>query len=169
LARGVEWTAKTDDSGWYLILHADCILPEDWQTQIAHHMKNYPKRAAYFRFGADDKGFNPRFMEFVVGLRDIWPVFPYGDQGLLISRKMYEAVGGYKEQALFEDVEIIRAIKKHYGRKGLRRMSGRLKTDVSAYRRDGYLKRCVRNLRIIRAYNKGIDIDTLCARYRCED
>lgn len=166
LSRGVRWAKETDDPLWYIILHADCCLPEGWQAQALHHAKTYPGKAAYFGFKANAKGVRPRLMEFIVNLRDIWPVFPYGDQGLLISRDMYEAIGGYKQQALFEDVEIIRAIKTHYGRKGLRRMRGRLKSDVSAYARDGYLKRCLRNLRIIHAYNKGVDIETLQARYR---
>lgn len=171
LSRGVHWAKETvaketDAAEWYFIVHADCSLPDDWHAQITHHAKNYPQRAAYFGFGANANGLRPRMMEFIVNLRDIWPVFPYGDQGLLISRKMYEEIGGYKQQVLFEDVEIIRAIKARYGGKGLRRMKGRLKSDVSAYARDGYWKRCLRNLRIIHAYNKGVDIETLLARYR---
>lgn len=166
ISRGVRWAKETDATEWYFIVHADCILPDDWQAQVAHHAKSHPQRAAYFGFAANAKGLRPRMMEFLVNLRDIWPVFPYGDQGLLISREMYEEIGGYRQQELFEDVEIIRAIKSRYGRKGLRRMTGGLKSDVSAYARDGYLKRCLRNLRIIHAYNKGADIETLVARYR---
>ncbi|MGB0906483.1 MAG: glycosyltransferase [Maricaulaceae bacterium] len=165
LSRGVNWAHKVDGADWYFIVHADCRLPCGWRQEITEHIQAYPSKAGYFAFGAEARGIRPRIMEFVVGLRDIWPLFPYGDQGLLISREMYEAVGGYPQQALFEDVEIIRAIKRLHGRTGLRRMKGRLYSDVSAYAREGYMKRCLRNLNIIKAYNKGVSIDDLIARY----
>jgi hypothetical protein len=37
---------------------------------------------------------------------------PYGDQGLLISRKLYDEVGGLLDVPLMEDVMIVRAIGK---------------------------------------------------------
>lgn len=167
LRRGVNWAAKTQtNASWYLILHADCQLPDNWRDLVDHHIKAHPQKAAYFGFGANARGFWPRVMEFIVGLRDIWPLLPYGDQGLLIARDMYDTVGGYPDQALFEDVDIIRAIKQCYGRKGLRRMKGRLISDVSSYARDGYGRRTWRNIKIILAYSRGTPIEHLIARYK---
>lgn len=166
LARGADWAIRTQNPYWLLFVHADCALPENWQSLTQDHMRNYPHAAAYFAFGARAKGWRPRFMEWVVALRDIWPLLPYGDQGLLISRQMYEAVGGIPPQSLFEDVEIIRAIKGRYGRRGLRKLRGRINSDVGAYERDGFARRTWRNVMIIRAYNKGSPIEELIARYR---
>lgn len=166
LGRGVDWAIKAKDAAWVLIVHADCTLPNEWENSVGEHIKNHSGKAAYFTFGARASGWRPWFMEFVVTLRDIWPCLPYGDQGLLISRDMYLAVGGYPDQALFEDVDIIRAIKKIYGRRALRRMKARIMTDVSAYERDGFARRTWRNVMIMRDYNKGTSIDTLLARYR---
>lgn len=165
LRRGVDWAFNTHNAAWVLIVHADCTLPDGWQDMVSDHITAHADKAAYFTFGADASGWQPRFMEFVVRLRDIWPRLPYGDQGLLISRAMYEAVGGYPDQPLFEDIEIIRAIKRQYGKSALRRLGGRIMTDVSCYQRDGYAARTWRNLMIIRDYNKGMPIADLVERY----
>ena len=37
---------------------------------------------------------------------------PYGDQGLLISRALYDEVGGYPDVPLMEDVMLVRAVGK---------------------------------------------------------
>jgi rSAM/selenodomain-associated transferase 2 len=36
-----------------------------------------------------------------------------GDQGLFVSRALFEAVGGYPQQALMEDIEICRRLRRH--------------------------------------------------------
>lgn len=166
LQRGVEWAVMTQNPDWILVLHADSLLPENWQTEVASHIRNHSQKAAYFTFGAQANGWRPRFMEYVVKLRDIWPRLPYGDQGLLISKDMYLAVGGYPDQALFEDVEIIRAIKQRFGKAALRRLNGRIMTDVSAYEQDGFATRTWRNVIIMRDYNRGVSIETLISRYK---
>src|SRR3546814_14743968 len=35
---------------------------------------------------------------------------PYGDQGLLIARSFYDALGGFAPMPLFEDVDLVRRI-----------------------------------------------------------
>jgi len=167
LSRGVAWAFHSQEAEWVLVVHADCRLPNGWEGLIARHINDHPQKAAYFRFGADARGWRPRFMEFVVGLRCFWLALPYGDQGLLISRAMYEAVGGYpRDKPLFEDVDIIRAIKARFGRRALRCLRPRMKSDVSAYTRDGFAARTWRNTKIILAYNRGEDVGALLARYR---
>lgn len=166
LSRGVNWAFATKDADWILVIHADCQLPLGWAEVVTTHIKDHPDHAAYFAFGAGARGWRPRFMEFVVGLRCQFLRLPYGDQGLLISRDMYDAVGGYPNKPLFEDVDIIRAIKTCYGRRALRRLPARIITDVSAYTRDGFATRTWRNVKIILAYNRGEDVAELLARYR---
>jgi len=166
LARAVEWAFQTSSHEWVLILHADSQLQEGWESAVTNHIQNHSNQVGYFTFGANARGWEPRFMEFVVRLRDIWPKLPYGDQGLLISKEMYDAVGGYPEQSLFEDVELIRRLKQKYGRRALRRMSAKIMTDVSAYRRDGFAKRTWRNTQLLFAYNKGEHVEILLQRYK---
>jgi hypothetical protein len=51
-----------------------------------------------------------RVVEKVVALRCLVAVLPYGDQGLLISRRLYDELGGYGGQVLMEDVDLVRRI-----------------------------------------------------------
>lgn len=163
LARGARWSHQAE---WLLFVHCDCQLPENWPSLVAQHIQKYPNKVGYFRYGADSHRFGARFMEFLVGLRCFWLKLPYGDQGLLISRQMYDEAGGYKTLSLFEDVEFIRRLRKTYGRSVLRCLPGLMKTDIAAYEREGIWRRGVRNIKLIFAYNRGEDVAALAEIYR---
>ena len=111
-------------------------------------------------------GLRARAMEFWVSLRTFWLKWPYGDQGLLISKDMYDVLGGYPEQILFEDVALIKVLKAKYGRAKLKPLNGKVMTDVSAFYRDGIWKRGSRNLGLLTAYLKGESVEELAARYK---
>jgi hypothetical protein len=51
-----------------------------------------------------------KLLEWCVALRSRWGQMPYGDQGLLIHRSLYERVGGYRSLALMEDVDLIQRL-----------------------------------------------------------
>lgn len=163
LSRGAEWAARIRQPEWYLFLHADSRLGEDWALAVTLHMNRHPKKAAYFRFRADAKGWKPRLMDFCVRWRELTFGGPYGDQGLLISRVLYNAIGGYDDVPLFEDVMIIDKLKQA-GK--LRRLAANIYTDVSAYERSGYWARTTRNLRLLKAYRKGEDLSRLVQTYK---
>ena len=40
---------------------------------------------------------------------------PYGDQGLLHPARLYDAIGGYRDLALMEDVDIVRRLGRRRG------------------------------------------------------
>ncbi len=163
LALAAAWAGEAE---WLLFLHADNRLPESWQEMVEDHVVHHPGKAAYFRFRAETSGFLPRFIDIWVGLRCWLHGLPYGDQGLLISRVMYDTVGGYPAQPLFEDVDIIEAIKAKFGRKALRPLGGHMIIDMSKYERDGYWPRGRANARRMKAYRRGADIAAIAADYK---
>jgi rSAM/selenodomain-associated transferase 2 len=131
---------------WLLFLHADSVLEEGWHLDAATHMAESEKHhdancAAAFRFALNDTGWRPRLIEAGVALRCSLLGLPYGDQGLLISRRLYDDIGGYREMTLFEDVDIVRRV----GRRRLRLLRPRAVTSAARYRRNGYLARVLRN------------------------
>ncbi len=162
LARGAKWA---DDTQWYLFIHCDSRLPENWMTLVGEHIERIPQKAAYFQFGADTHIWQGRMMEFVVGLRNIFWHLPYGDQALLISKEMYDALGGYNDLPLFEDVDLIDRFKARFGSRRLRRLGAQIQTDVSAYKRDGFKARTRRNFRLWKAYKAGEKIEHLNQTY----
>lgn len=166
LARGADWADLiADDADWFLFLHSDVTLSPDWFSAVLDHIQNRPHKVGYFRFGADTPKLWGRLMEFLVGLRSFWWRLPYGDQGLLISRKLYKDIGGYPDVPLFEDIGLLDKIYKKLGRYGFRVLNSKLITDVSAYERDGWRQRTSRNFRLLKAYRRGVPIETLLKDY----
>lgn len=161
LARGAKWARRnTAEQDWLLFLHADARLDDNWFAAVQDHIKNQSGMAGYFRFKLDDKGWRPRLMEYIVGLRCRFWHLPYGDQGLLISRALYENIGGYPDWELFEDVKIIEAL-----RGKLRLLDADIYTQAQKYKEQGYWTRARANYRLYRRYKKGASPETLALEY----
>ena len=77
---------------------------------------------------------------------------PYGDQGLLIPRGLYEALGGFRPLPLMEDVDLVRRI----GRRRLALLPVAAVTSAARYRRAGYGPRVLRNLACLSLYGLGV-------------
>jgi len=148
---------------WLLFLHADTRLDPDWVGKVRDFVgRNGPEYAGYFRFALDDERLRARLLERVVALRSRLLALPYGDQGLLISRRLYDRIGGFEPLPLMEDVAIARRL----GRKCLRPIGARAVTSAARYRREGYLRRGMRNLACLTGYFVGIAPDRLVRFYR---
>jgi rSAM/selenodomain-associated transferase 2 len=131
---------------WLLFLHADTVLEAGWERETTHFMEkvdigHIKPTAAAFRFTLDDEGAAPRCLERLVGLRCGLLRLPYGDQGLLLPRRLYDKVGGYRELPVMEDLDLVRRL----GRRRLRMLRARAVTSAERYRRDGYIRRALKN------------------------
>ena len=141
---------------WLLFLHADTVLDPGWEREAGHFMERADAgigrhAAAAFRFALDDDGAAPRILEGLVRLRCSVLRLPYGDQGLLISRRSYDKVGGYRALPLMEDVDLVRRL----GGRHVKLLRARAVTCADRYRREGYVRRALRNqaCRILYALN----------------
>ncbi len=155
LRAGVE-TAKGD---WLLFLHADTVLEAGWDEEVRTFVERIKQRkrpdtAAAFRFVLDDVGFMPRLVEWGVAWRCTLLGMPYGDQGLLISRRLYNKVGGYKDMPLLEDVDLIRRL----GRSRILILKAGAMTSAVRYQRGGYVGRVLRNWCCMLLYYCGVPI-----------
>ncbi len=162
--RGTQLRAGADRARgpWLLFLHADTVLEPGWEGEAMAFMREAgDEGAAAFRFGLDDRRAAARRVEFFVGLRNRLLALPYGDQGLLISKALYDRLGGYADLPLMEDVDLVRRI----GRARLSVLKARAVTSAARYRRDGYLLRPMRNLSILSLYALGVSPRTLARLY----
>ena len=157
LRRGV--TASR--GAWLLILHADTHLAAGWTEHITDHLRDSPDKAGYFRLGFRARGLMPGMVAGWANLRAAAFGLPYGDQGLLVSRALYDAVGGYPDQPLMEDVAIARAL-----RRRLVMLPSEARTSAARYQRDGWMRRGVRNLWTLTRYRLGASPETLAQAYR---
>lgn len=151
---------------WLLFLHADTVLEDGWQREAASFINAVESRdmesaAAAFRFKLDDKGLRPRMLEALVRARCATLRLPYGDQGLLISRKLYNEVGGYKPLPIMEDVDLVRRL----GRRRVALLTSDAETSADRYRREGYLRRMLRNQTCLALYSAGLPINTILRLY----
>ena len=97
---------------WMLFLHPETALDPGWETEAEAFMMRasleHP-RAAFFKFGLDEFDGGARRGEALAALRCALFKRPYGNQGLLISKRLYKQVGGYREVKR-EDIDLVRRI-----------------------------------------------------------
>ncbi len=146
-----------------LFLHADTVLAPGWMqaAQGWHAAVGGSERAAYFRLRLDDDRIAARRLERIVAWRARRLGLPYGDQGLLIGRTFLEAIGGYPALPLMEDVDLARRI----GRRRLDALDADAVTSAARYRRDGYVRRPLRNLLCLGLYYAGASPRTVQRLY----
>lgn len=139
---------------WLLFLHADTRLSPGWR-RVALGFAGEPEnrhRAGYFRLMLDDPAPAARRLEAAVGLRNRLLGLPYGDQGLLVARERYDAVGGFQAVPLMEDVDLVLRI----GRRHMVMLEAEALTSAARYRRDGYFLRPLRNALCLSLYTLGV-------------
>ena len=155
LRRGVD----AAQGEWLLVLHADTVLDAGWSTAVQAHLAD-PAQAGWFRLAFDDRGVAAGIVAGWANWRSRLGL-PYGDQGLLIHRSLYDAVGGYPDEPLMEDVALARALR---GR--LRALDAVAVTSAAKYRSQGWLRRGGRNLWTLVRYFAGVSPERLAQAYR---
>jgi rSAM/selenodomain-associated transferase 2 len=156
--------AAAASGDWLLFLHADCRLAPGWQQAIEAFVMapGAVGRAGYFGFALDDRSPAARWLEHLVRWRCRAFALPYGDQGLLIARALYDTIGGFGAMPLMEDVDLVRRL----GRRRLAPLGAPLYASARRYRQDGYVHRILRNLLCLSLYFLGVPPRRIARLYR---
>lgn len=146
-----------------LFLHADTAPGPGWRQAALDHLAapGGAERAACFDFALDDPSPRARRLERWVSRRVRWLALPYGDQGLLISRALYQAVGGYRPLPLMEDVDLVRRL----GGRRLARLAVPAVTSARRWRQDGWLARSALNLLCLGLFLVGVPAARIARLY----
>jgi len=113
-ARGEQLRAGAEAAKgeWLLFLHPETSLEQGWDADADSFLQRATLErplAAVFRFALDDFEARARRKEALVALRSALFGQPSGQQGLLISKRLYQKIGGHRAAAM-EDIDLARRI-----------------------------------------------------------
>ena len=95
-----------------LFLHADTQLPKGFAAQVCETLARPDIVAGAFRFAIGATGWRFRVLEHCANWRAGWFGLPYGDQALFLPAARFQAMGGFRELALLEDLELVCRLRK---------------------------------------------------------
>jgi rSAM/selenodomain-associated transferase 2/rSAM/selenodomain-associated transferase 1 len=147
---------------WLLFLHADSRLPRRWCDAVRQAGTRADVVGGAFRFALDSTDWRARVLETAVRLRVRLLRLPYGDQGIFVRKTVFDALGGFADLPLMEDIDFVRRL----------RTSGRLQfcsvpvvTSARRWERDGWIRRSAVNMSLATRFLLGAPPSRLAQRY----
>jgi len=146
------------------VVHADARLPAEPWRWMAPVLR--ATGAGAFRLAIDDPAPVFRMIEVGTMLRVAATNIPYGDQGMFLSRALYDAAGGYPaDHPIMEDVALARRV--HAQGRRWQIVPATIGADSRRWRQDGALRRTWGNLSLLLRYQVlGADPRRLAGNYR---
>jgi Glycosyl transferase family 2 len=156
--------ARMAGAGILWFVHADAEIAP---TALAEIVSVIDAGAAggCFRFAFQGpRSFSKRLVEWGVALRLRCGGMVYGDQALFCSRRAYFESPGFMHEPLFEEVALVRALRRRPHRFVM--LSTPVRVAPRRYERDGWLRRSLHNRWLAVCYMLGVSPRALDARYR---
>jgi rSAM/selenodomain-associated transferase 2 len=95
-----------------IFLHADTLLPGDAFDSIEHALKAHDVVGGAFRICFNCDQWPYRLVAFTTNLRSRFRNIFTGDQAYFVRSVSFHAIGGFPDQPLMEDLEIITRLRK---------------------------------------------------------
>ena len=144
-----------------LFLHADTLLPPDGLSAIRTALDDPETASGTFRLQFDD---STPFLDFYSWCtRWPWLRLCFGDRGQFARQSAFEAVGGFPEWPLFEDLELAARLSKHGG---FCFLDTAVTTSARRFRRHGPVRQQLLNLYLWTHYMLGTDPERVAHLYR---
>jgi rSAM/selenodomain-associated transferase 2 len=161
-ARQMNAGARAARGEAVLFLHADTILPEGAPAAIAGALQDPAVAGGRFDVRFSNARWPFRMIAAFMNWRSRVTRIATGDQGIFVRRAAFEALGGYPDLPLMEDVELSRRLKR-LGRIACLRLS--VTTSARKWERDGILRTIVLMWTLRFLYFCGMDAARLHAWY----
>lgn len=143
-----------------LFLHADTRLPPSGVSRIRRVLSAPGATAGTFRLRFDDP--TPLLRLYAWCTRWPWIRLCFGDRGQFVERSVFEAVGGFPDWPIFEDLELAARLHAHGG---FRFLDSAVTTSARRFRRHGPLRQQLRNLYLWSHYLWGTDPEQVAHLY----
>jgi glycosyltransferase involved in cell wall biosynthesis len=100
---------------WLMFVQPGTVLEPGWEREASIFMEavdagRRAPAAAAFSFALDGRGLSALLREGRAHLRCLALRLPYGNQGLLLPRSLYDRAGGYRDLPVMEDLDMVRRI-----------------------------------------------------------
>lgn len=148
---------------WFV--HADTLVPEDADLSILAALNTDVKKSGQWgRFNVRLSGTKPalRIVEYLMNLRSQITGIATGDQGIFVRRDLYKQLGGFPDQALMEDIEFSKRLKRISKPVCLNTV---LETSSRRWERRGVLKTVILMWLLRAAYSAGVSARRLAYYY----
>ncbi|MDO9312311.1 MAG: glycosyl transferase family 2, partial [Nitrosomonas sp.] len=144
---------------WFL--HTDAQLSTDPLTAMTKAIAQ-GAIGGYFRFRfAAPRAWPAFILEPMIALRCRIGV-PYGDQGIFMARSVYHQIGGHAPWPLFEEVPLVRAMRR-VGK--FLPLTAPIFIDPRRWQRDGWWRRTWHNRKLALNFMCGVTPQELASRY----
>ena len=146
-----------------LFLHADTHPPDHFVECIFMTLMNQGTIAGAFRFKTDLDRSLMKTVEYMTNMRSRIFNLPYGDQGLFLTKKTFDAAGGFPDVPVAEDLYFVRNLAKR-GR--IRIASLHAVTSARRWRQKGILYTTVINSIILIGCLLGVPPERFASLYK---
>jgi len=163
-ARQMNAGAEAAAGDLLLFLHADTHLSKRALGSARRAIRSESVCAGTFRLRFQPS--TPALRFFAACTRVPWIKLCFGDRGLFTTREAFDAVGGFPEWPVFEDLEMCARLADHGG---FVHLSAAVTTSARRFQRNGALRQQLHNLRLWLHYVAGTSPASVAHLYRYDD
>jgi rSAM/selenodomain-associated transferase 2 len=110
-ARQMNAGAARAGGDMLLFLHADTHLPDGAVALVTQALASGVHRWGRFDVRITGRHFMLRVVGPMMNLRSRWSGIATGDQAMFVTRAVFDAVGGFPDQPLMEDIELSKRLR----------------------------------------------------------
>ena len=147
---------------WLLFLHADSYPDPGWLEELRQIDGDQRIVGGAFLFKLRSRVGIARLIEWGVAWRVRWLGLPYGDQGFVVRRAIFNRIYGFSSIPIMEDVDLVRRLQCE-GQ--VRRLETPIRVSARRWERDGWARRTCLNLWLLVLFYFGVSPDRLARRY----
>lgn len=162
-ARQMNAGARATRGEVLLFLHADTVLPVGARHAVLGALANGQRAWGRFDVRIEGRAVMLRVVAWFMNWRSRLTGVATGDQAIFATRRAFEAVGGFPDQPLMEDIELSRRLRRLSRPACLRE---RVVTSGRRWERHGVWRTIWLMWRLRLAYWLGVTPNELAARYR---
>ena len=156
--------AKCAKSEILLFLHADTLVPKNWDKYIIDVYSKKQELCGAFLLGIQTDNLIIKIIESLANLRVKFSNIPYGDQGQFFSASLFNKIGQYDEIPLMEDIAILKKV--HSLNIKAEIIDKKITTSDRRWKKEGIFYTSLRNRVLSTLYFFGVPSEKLKKYYK---